>query len=688
MPLPSRSVSSTSSIRNRVLPGARPHGSRNTTASSIPIVQQAESLILSDGPVGEEAAELLTDFVRHHADETLVADDEESMLEADADDGDDTDEWAGKPWWKRPSPYWLLFMMLLSAPATGMTIAPRIEIYTLLACSVHKPEVFEIAPIGANLPYIIPHKLDPLSNSNPTDSFLSSASWPNDTVRVQAGHGYDDTYKLCAKDPVVQAAVAQLSTALTTTLGVLSCLTTGWWGNFSDRWGRTRLMGIAVMGVLFTDIIIILVALFPRSIPGGYWFLIIGSVVDGLVGGVTTASAAMHAYIADTTSPSSRSRFLSLSLGILFIGIALGPTLGSLIIRLTQQALFVFYLAAGLHAFYAFICWFVLPESLSEKDMIEFRENSRKKELAESRERELEVANGAGLLTRTASSTKRCFKFLAPLGIFIPFRDSSSLTGRNWNLTLIALGYGFTISIMASYPFKFQYAAATFGWTSETLGYFMSIVGAVRAVFLAIVLPIIIKIFKPKPELVPIPPHEQTERAPLLPSNPSSSSISRSRSPNPRSLRELHSPSFDLGLARVSLLIDALSFVFMGHAPTGIAFTFFGVVGSMGTGFTPAIQSVAVELFMAKGEKESGKLFGALSVVQSLSSQIIGPAVFGYTYVQTVKTYPRTIFYLSVVAALISFILISFIRLPKHDVRSNEDDTENGSSLGREAPLG
>lgn len=37
--------------------------------------------------------------------------------------------------------------------------------------------------------------------------------------------------KFCAKEPRVQAAVAQLNMALMLTLGILSCMTTGWWGS-------------------------------------------------------------------------------------------------------------------------------------------------------------------------------------------------------------------------------------------------------------------------------------------------------------------------------------------------------------------------------------------------------------------------------------------------------------------------
>ena len=44
-------------------------------------------------------------------------------------------------------------------------------------------------------------------------------------------------------------------------------------------------MGISIIGLLVTDFNFIIVALFPRHVPGGYWFLIVGPMVEGALGG-------------------------------------------------------------------------------------------------------------------------------------------------------------------------------------------------------------------------------------------------------------------------------------------------------------------------------------------------------------------------------------------------------------------
>ena len=43
-------------------------------------------------------------------------------------------------------------------------------------------------------------------------------------------------------------------------------------------------------------------------------------------------------------------------------------------------------------------------------------------------------------------------------------------------------------------------------------------------------------------------------------------------------------------------------------------------IAAFGSGFSPGIQSVAVEVFQRGGGQETGRLFGAMSVIQALWS--------------------------------------------------------------------
>lgn len=234
---------------------------------------------------------------------------------------------------------------------------------------------------------------------------------------------------------------------------------------------------------------------------------------------------------------------------------------------------------------------------------------------------------------------------------------------RDWGLTLLVLAYGFTISIMGSLTPKLQYAASTFGWNSEILGYWLTLIGVTRAVCLVLVLPVIIQFFNPKP-VIQLPAGEST---PLLTSTSSTYAVSTqpaTPAPQPPHKKDLHSAAFDLGLARVSLVIEIVSYTVMALTPTPVTFTVCSMTAAMGMGFSPAVQSVALEMYARKGGKETGKLFGALSVVQALCSSTLGPAMFGFVYMQTVATYPQTIFFLVVAVLTAALMFLVLVRLP------------------------
>jgi hypothetical protein len=87
--------------------------------------------------------------------------------------------------------------------------------------------------------------------------------------------------------------------------------------------------------------------------------------------------------------------------------------------------------------------------------------------------------------------------------------------------------------------------------------------------------------------------------------------------------KELHSPAFDLNVARISLVIEAISYGAMSLALGAVPFTLFAMLGAAGSCFNPALQSAALTIYTRNGQTGSGRLFGAISVVQALRSVIL-----------------------------------------------------------------
>jgi hypothetical protein len=128
---------------------------------------------------------------------------------------------------------------------------------------------------------------------------------------------------------------------------------------------------------------------------------------------------------------------------------------------------------------------------------------------------------------------------------------------------------------------------------------------------------VVIKLFQPEPLEIDLPT-APSETEPLL--SPAEGTNASSASAGRTVTRKVvHSPTFELVVVRVSIAIEILAYGLMGTAATGAAYVSAGVLAALGAGFSPALQTVALAMYARKGGNETGRLFGALSVVHSLS---------------------------------------------------------------------
>ncbi|KAF9647561.1 MFS general substrate transporter [Thelephora ganbajun] len=609
-----------------------------------------------DSPVSEQAAELIHEFVHphHHSGENLL-EPEEELDEANGDApiiAKELEEMRSRAWWRRPSALWFLSLIPFVLAASTATAAPKIQAVTHLVCKTLRPGYTN------------------RSGANPKITFFSASD--------------DEETKLCNADPVVLAASAEFLTLITTATGILSCLTTAYWGSRSDRKGRINTMRICLFGNLITDLTYLLVYSLLRGRNGAYWFLLIAPVFEGSLGGLSAASANIHAYVADCTDPARRSRVFSIYLGLVYIGMAIGPAFGGLLIRQSGDLLTVFYYAFASHLCFACTIWFVVPESLAPTQL------SRAK--AAYNERKARARGGiGGVLAHLVS-------FLAPLKLFIPVTvatgDNPLKRRKDWNLTLLAAAYGLVIMLVGAYSFKFQYAASTFGWSTEILGYWMSVAGLTRAIALAFIIPDPEGSYDPSAQPAMSTLHTQGPAAPEPIIRVTSSQSTTTTQTNHTTHthpdaagrtamamnenKDPSSPYLDLNTARVSLVMELTAYTMMATAKTGTMFTLYTVLGSLAAGFMPAIQSLALWIYAGRGGEETGKLFGSLSVVQALGGSILSPMLFGFTYSRTVATFPQAMFIVGASAVALALLCTFFIRLPKGETDELIVVTEDG----------
>ena len=66
------------------------------------------------------------------------------------------------------------------------------------------------------------------------------------------------------------------------------------------------------------------------------------------------------------------------------------------------------------------------------------------------------------------------------------------------------------------------------------------------------------------------------------------------------------------------MAVDALIYLLMIASTGGLMFAVVTACGALGMGFGPAVHAVALALYNRRGGRDSGKLFGAMSVVQAI----------------------------------------------------------------------
>lgn len=142
-----------------------------------------------------------------------------------------------------------------------MTVAPRVEVFTQLACNrLHGDHKWDHSQTNTSLQLhqALYSSLDPLGPHFSLDSIILTPRVPV-SVSDTDDKDSDDTEDprrlpsaRCLADPAVQAGAARLQTIMTTTMGLLSALTTGWWGHFGERHGRTKVLATATFGLFLT----------------------------------------------------------------------------------------------------------------------------------------------------------------------------------------------------------------------------------------------------------------------------------------------------------------------------------------------------------------------------------------------------------------------------------------------------
>ncbi|GAA5901855.1 hypothetical protein JCM6882_008691 [Rhodosporidiobolus microsporus] len=684
------------------------------------------------------------------------------------------------PWWKRPSPLWFMPGTLAIALSMGMTIAPKLSIYTTLICRAMPTERSGVTvppPILATDPTSHPHTNTSFWSPDLAPQSFDRAAvvfeWVSTPVSAASGETAPVTFKRldesvkvpedpaeqerrdkelerewnhqCAKSSAVQSEVASLALILSLLMGILSSMTTGFWGSLSDRRGRKPVLVLALLGTVLMDSVFLLTVNYHQILS--YNFLFLGPLLDGLLGGYTTAQATSTAYLSDVTSSGSRAQIFSLLGGIMYGGVALGPLVGSFLISSTGgNQLAPFYASLVLHSGYFVVALVLLPESLEKERQYDARarhaqekERERERRADEAEKARASGHRGAYVVHRAGELFARPFAFLKPVALLLPGaptaprvageegaeededarpniewgadleeyhhpedvwegkhdgegeEGSEKRSRRNWALTFVAGSWTAYMMLVAVLQTKLQYANLSFSWTSLEDGYFLSFLGLSRVLTMVVILPLFIRRVLGRRE-APLPtwPKPDLGDAAVEGEGEGEEAEKAQRWERERKwLKTVHESHFDLLLALCSLTLDLAAFVLYTLAPRlpphtprshMSLFLLSAFLQSLGSGATPALQSLALA---HASPRDAGRLFASLSVLQSLAAQVVGPLVFGVTFMRTVGRWSEAIFALATGLAAVSLAALGGVRLRRVWVAPRDGEGEGeGAKVG------
>lgn len=411
--------------------------------------------------------------------------------------------------------------------------------------------------------------------------------------------------------PEVQARVAQFALYTNLIAGLLSAIASPKLGALSDRYGRTRIMALAILGMLSGDVITIFAATNPETFPV-YWFLV-GSALDGLCGSFTAAMALAHSYATDCTPPETRNVAFGYFHGCLFTGIALGPLIAGYVVKAAGSMVIVFYIGFACHLIFMSFLAFIIPESLSKTRQLAAREKYK-------REHE-EMAPSHDWINRV-----RSFNLLEPLKILYPTGEGSSAAVRR-NLIVLASVDTIVFGVaMGSMTVVVIYSNFQFGWGTYEQSIFVSIVNTCRVCCLIIILPTITRLVRGK---------------------------SSSRQP-----KNSGSDLFDLSVIRLAVFFDMLGYLGYTLARKGSLFILSGAVASIGGIASPTLQSA---LTKHVPPDRTGQLLGASGLLHALA-RVVAPTIFNAIYSVTVGKFTQTVFVCLTVTFGLAFVVSWFVR--------------------------
>lgn len=409
-------------------------------------------------------------------------------------------------------------------------------------------------------------------------------------------------YNPQCQDDEVSSQTALVAARGNIIVGVLAAAVSTSMGRLSDRIGRVKVIAFNTLGLVLTEATLVIIAKFPDSLD--YRWLYTAYAIDGISGSYALTMAMASAYVSDCCDPSTRSIQIGRLHGAMFIGIAVGPLISTLVSKIggTKIPLLVFYVSLSMRLFSILYLQFV-PESHVAKT------NQR---VAEARPKHFLRATARACKPQLNISKLDPRAWIAHL---IPPSVLDSAHLRRNLILLILIDLIIYAGVMGTMEILILYPQVVFSWGSTANNLFMSIVNGFRAAVSTLGLPLLIALFRRSS------PRLAKASSTTKPTDPDSGSS------------QTGADALDKALIRASILIDIAGYLGFGFAPSGVVFT---ICGALAAFAATGLASTEATLTKHVDGERTGELMGGLGFLQGVV-RVIAPSLVNVVYSWTVK---------------------------------------------------
>ncbi|GAA6024092.1 hypothetical protein JCM11491_005990 [Sporobolomyces phaffii] len=535
------------------------------------------------------------------------------------------------------SGYWILPATLIFSLLSGAGATVEVEILGQMACRM----------VAARDPTL-----------EPPASVLSGLG---SVFLAVPGSDAADWAQRCRASSAVSKTSTEIVTSIALVGGILSALTSGYWGKISDQHGRKPVLAAASLGELLVAALFSLTLAFPQLF--GFKTLLVGAVIGGLAGGELTGMAVSSAYLGDCAVDGSKTQLLSKLFGVYMLGIGIGPLFGSFLIREFSNGVVLIYVAQALaRVVYLAIIPF-MPESLVPSLRVHSRPSSLfgGDDSDQGNKREPVFVR----LARIPAELVKPFRVLLP-----KVRGGTNSTSRrkDWRLTLIAVSYLLAMVVPGMLSVKILFARRKFGWGPEQTGEWITFLAITRVVLLVGIVPFIVRFLRKAP------PQPSTPRPEIEVDDAESAQAALRWDAEAARLKKAADTGFDLATARWCSVLTIGGYLFTSiPSSTSIFFVLGSALTSPGAVTVPALQSLALAI---APPDDAGKVLACLSALATFTAATIGPSLFGAIYLFSLDWWPELVLAVGALWTTASLAPLLFVRVksPRLLLEEEEED--------------